>query len=247
MNSDVWTMVWKEWKELFARQGRFGGGATNFLLVLAVFGVFMPWQFGRAWVDSPMMLIYWGWVPLSLLSTVVVDAFAGERERHTLETLLVSRLPDHAILFGKLLAAVAYGLAVTTGSLVLGLVTANVVAGHGSLLLYPAATLMGALITSVLGATLIACLGVLVSIRSASVRQAGQLMGVAVLLAAFAPVLAARALTHYWKTGGHVNPSMMPEQTALLGIVVVGMLVLVDAGLIGATLLRFRRSRLLLE
>ena len=40
---------------------------------------------------------------------------------------------------------------------------------------------------------------------------------------------------------------MMPVQTALLGIVVVGMLVLVDAGLIGATLLRFRRSRLLLE
>ena len=58
------------WKELFARQGRFGGGTTNFALVLATFGLVMPWQFGRAWVDSPMMLLYRGWVPLSLLSNM---------------------------------------------------------------------------------------------------------------------------------------------------------------------------------
>lgn len=250
MTGDVWTVVWKEWKELFARQGRFGGGAANFMLVLAVFGIFMPWQFGRAWVDSPMMLIYWGWVPLTLLSTVVVDAFAGERERHTLETLLASRLPDRAILFGKMLAAIGYGLAVTVSSLVLGLITVNVTAGQGQWLVYPPATLAGALVASVLGATLIAGLGVLVSLRAASVRQASQLMGVAILLVAFVPVIVVRGLANYWKAHAPVGaPStpLTPAQTVLLAVVALAVFVMVDAGLIGATMLRFRRSGLSLD
>jgi ABC-2 type transport system permease protein len=57
MTSDVWTMAWKEWKELFARSGRLRGGVVNFLLVLAVFGIVIPLQFGRAWVESPSSLI----------------------------------------------------------------------------------------------------------------------------------------------------------------------------------------------
>ena len=48
-----------------------------------------------------------------MVSSLVADSFAGERERHTLETLLASRLPDRAILAGKLLVpvAVAWGAA----------------------------------------------------------------------------------------------------------------------------------------
>ncbi len=243
MMRDIWTVMWKELIELFERHGRFSGGIANFILVLVVFGVVMPWQLGRAWVDSPMMLLYWGWVPLTLLSNVVIDAFAGERERHTLETLLASRLPDGAILFGKLLAAVSYGVAVTVCSLVLGIVTVNILVAHESLLLYPAATLLGALVVSVLGATLIAGLGVLVSLHSASVRQASQVMGVAVLLVAFAPALAIKALATYWKAH---SLTASPFETALLGFLAVGVFVMVDAGLIGATMMRFRRSRLLL-
>ena len=243
MMRDLWTMMWKELKELFARQGRFSGGIANFVLVLFVFGVVMPWKLGRAWVESPMMLLYWGWVPLTLLSNVVIDAFAGERERHTLETLLASRLPDGAILLGKLFAAVAYGLAVTACSLVLGIITVNVLVGHGTLLLYPAATLVGALVVSVLCATFIAGLGVLVSLHSASVRQASQMMGVAVLLVAFAPALAIKGLANYWKAH---SLTMNPIETAMLGFIALGIFVVVDVGLIGATMMRFRRSRLLL-
>ena len=244
MMRDIWTVMWKELKELFARQGRFSGGITNFILVLVVFGVVMPWQLGRAWVDSPMMLLYWGWVPLTLLSNVVIDAFAGERERHTLETLLASRLPDRAILFGKMLAAIAYGLAVTVCSLVLGIVTVNILVGQGALLLYPAATLAGALVASVLGATLIAGLGVLVSLHSASVRQASQMMGVAVLLVGLAPGLAIRGIAQYWKAQAHTTN---PFEMAILGFAMIAVFVVVDAGLIGATMMRFRRSRLLLD
>src|SRR5512132_2161163 len=244
MIGDAWTMAWKEWKELLAPQGRFRGGAMNLLLLLGIFGIAMPWQFGRAWVESPMMLLYWGWVPLLLLSNVVVDAFAGERERHTLETLLATRLPDRAILFGKIGAAVAYALAIAAASLLLGVVTVNVIVRPERLLLYPPATLAGALVMNLLGAALIAGLGVLVSLRSASVRQAGQLMGIAVLLVGFAPVVGVRALSAYWRSHGH---PVTAADTALAGLVGLALFILLDVSLIGAAVVRFRRSRLLLD
>lgn len=244
MTGDAYTMAWKEWRELLAPQGRFRGGVMNLLLLLGIFGIAMPWQFGRTWVESPMMLLYWGWVPLLLLSNVVVDAFAGERERHTLETLLATRLPDRAILFGKMGAAVAYALAIAAASLVLGVVTVNVVVRPGRLLLYPPATLAGALVMNGLGAALIAGLGVLVSLRSASVRQAGQLMGVAVLVAGFAPVLGVRALSAYWRSHGH---AVTAADAALAGVAGLGLFILLDTALIAAAVLRFRRARLLLD
>ena len=244
MIRDAWTMAWKEWKELLARQGRFRGGVMNLLMLLGIFGIAMPWQFGRAWVESPMMLLYWGWVPLLLLSNVVVDAFAGERERHTLETLLATRLPDRAILFGKIGAAMAYALAIAVASLGLGAVTVNLLARPDRLLLYPPATLAGALVVNLLGAALIAGLGVLVSLRSASVRQAGQLMGIAVLVTGFAPVLGIRAVAGYWRSQGHV---LSAADAALAAIAGIGIFALLDVSLVAAAAFRFRRSRLLLD
>ena len=37
---------------------------------------------------------------------MIADGIPGERERHTLETLLASRLSDRSILLGKVMAAV---------------------------------------------------------------------------------------------------------------------------------------------
>lgn len=47
--------------------------------------------------------------PLVLTLTMVADSFAGERERHALETLLASRLSDRAILLGEAAALTSYG------------------------------------------------------------------------------------------------------------------------------------------
>jgi ABC-2 type transport system permease protein len=243
MSIDVFTVAWKEWKELFARQGRFRGGTVNFVLVLCVFGVVMPLQFGRGWVDSPAMLLSWTWVPLLLLSHVVVDAVAGERERHTLETLLASRLPDHAIPFGKIVAAVGYGLMVTAGSLALGLVTANVMFERGGIVLYPPATIAGALILTLLGAALAASLGVLVSLRAPTVRQAGQLMGVAVLLVSLGPVLVFRTASTWLGTHEFARPVSL----AAAGMIAFAAFVILDAVLIATVMSRFQRTRLTLD
>jgi ABC-2 type transport system permease protein len=57
---------------------------------------------------------------------------AGERERRTLETLLASRLDERAILFGKLLAARAYGWGLTLLSLLLGAASVSLAYGTAS-------------------------------------------------------------------------------------------------------------------
>jgi ABC-2 type transport system permease protein len=240
MIGGIVTMAWKEWKELFAPQGVRRGGTVNFLVIVAVFGVVMPLQFGRAWVESPTMLLTWTWIPLLLLSNMVVDAIAGERERHTLETLLATPLSDRAILLGKIAAAVAYGLAVTVASLAVGLVAVNVFTTHERLLLYPPATLVAAAITSVVAATLVAGLGVLVSLRAATVRQAGQIMNLAVLAIAFGPVLVMRLIARSWPS---VVPT--PQNIAILAVAGVVAFVALDVAIVIAALLRFQRSRLL--
>ena len=46
-----------------------------------------------------------GLIAMGTASTLIVDAVAGERERHTLETLLASPASDTGIIVGKMAAA----------------------------------------------------------------------------------------------------------------------------------------------
>lgn len=242
--TDILTVVWREWKELFASQGRWKGGMFNFVLVSGVFGILLPMQMGRGWVASPTMLLNWVWVPLLLLSNIVVDAVAGERERHTLETLLASRLPDSAIALGKIAAGVLYGLLLSATSLALGLVTVNAIARFSDVVVFGGATLIIALTVCLLGGVFIGGLGVLVSLRAATVRQASQLMGVAVIATGFAPIALMRLAR---RVDAEAFQAFAAEHTRLLAIGLLAMVTLIDVGVIGLVLMRFRRTKLLAD
>lgn len=245
MIADISTIAWKEWRELFLQRGSLRGGAAGLLLMIFVFGAFLPLQTGRAWVRSPVVLLYWTWVPLLLVVSVVADSFAGERERHTLETLLASRMPDRAILFGKVLAAVGYGWGVAVTSLLLGLITVNLAHGRGELLLYPPLVALGGVGLSLLVAGLAAGAGVLVSLRAATVRQAQQTLSFATMFLVFIPIFGLQALPAAWKARlpgllAHTSPGQV------LLIVMVA-LALLDLGLLAAAMARFQRARLILD
>lgn len=250
MITDILTIVQKELKEIIlARAGgrvnARGGGWLNLLLIVGVFGIFLPWQNGPAWVESPGTLFLWAWVPLFLVSAVTADSFAGERERHTLETLLASRLSDRAILFGKVAAAVIYGWGIALVSVVLGLITINVGFWEGRLRMYPLDFMLAGIVLALLGATLSAAAGVLVSLRASSVRQAAQTMSLAIMILLFVPVFGLQALTEgtqaqllAWVAGLGLNQ-------ILLGVMAV--LLVVDAALLAAGVARFKRARLILD
>jgi len=242
---DVLTVAWKEWRELLNFSGNLKGGRLGLVILLAVFGVFLPLQAGPDWVRAPSTMFYWAWVPLMLVGGVVADAFAGERERHTLETLLASRLPDRAILFGKVLAAVSYGWGLVMLMLVMSLVTVNLSSGPGPVLLFPARVALGAPLLALLGAGLAAGVGVLVSLRAATVRQAVQALNVGILLLIFVPVLAARALPEAWVA--RMGAWMASTGGGNVLWVASAALAALDAGLLAAALARFRRARLILD
>lgn len=245
MITDILTVVWKEWKEVLLQRSGMRRGWLNVLLMVAVFGVFLPLQAGRAWVTSPIVLGSWAWVPIMLVANIIADSFAGERERHTLETLLASRLPDTAIMLGKMLAAVSYAWGITLVSLVLGVVTVNVAHWEGRLAMYPPHLIVGGIGISLLTATLAAGVGVLVSLRAATVRQAQQTLGVATLVVVWVPILAMGMLPQSWQMRIGQALGAANSMRALLGAMLA--LAAVDVGLVVAARARFRRARLILD
>ncbi len=96
MLRDLWTVTHKEWLEILDQFLRLRRGGWSILLVVFFLGIFVPLQLGPGWANIPVMFFYWPFLTASMTSTIVSDAVAGERERHTLETLLSTRLSGNA-------------------------------------------------------------------------------------------------------------------------------------------------------
>jgi len=128
---------------------------------------------------SPLLLI----VPLMTASVIAADAIAGERERRTLEGLLLTPLSDRDLFAAKLLVSWLPALAVGVGGGIVYAVVADVAAyGLVEGLLFP--NLVWALLVLWLGPAVAAVsLGVtiLVSARVDTVQEAFQIAGVVVL------------------------------------------------------------------
>ena len=179
-----------------------------------------------------------------LISSVVADSFAGERERHTLETLLSSRLSDRSILLAKIGAALAYGWGLTLISLALSVVTINLAFGKGKLLMYTPGVLAGAVCLSLLISLFSAALGVLVSLRASTVRQAQQAFTVAMLVF-LVPLLVFPMLPEGIREP--VAGFLAGANLTAIGIGFGILLLVVDLVLMLVAMARFQRSRLILD
>lgn len=237
-------MVWREWKELAVWDGGWVTLAT-LIAFAGLIGVFLPWQLGRAWLEAPWILLFWAWMPLFLVTTVTADTVAGERERHTLETLLATRLPDRAILIGKVAAVVIWVWGATILCLPLGVLTLTLLRGQGELLLYEPSVALGIAAVTLLAALLGAALGVLLSIRVATVRQAQQALAMVVMLLFLVPLLVLKLVPGGW--ANHILQLFVSGNTAAVALGLAGLLAGLDVLFLAIAGSRFRRRRLLLE
>ncbi|MBN1435181.1 ABC transporter permease [Candidatus Fermentibacterales bacterium] len=158
------------------------------LVFFVVFAVFVPLRSDSN--GSDLILLIFAVLPLYLAGPGAVDAFAGEKERETLETLLTSPLSAAQMMWGKLVAVIAYALAFTWAPMLLYCVI-NLIR-HGRA---PAAEAI--LMVSVLGllvAFLSSALGISLSAKARSVRAAQHWFAL-ILLALFIglPMLATQA------------------------------------------------------
>lgn len=247
MLRDILTMCWKEWREYLIGRGgsRFGGGLRSLALIL-IFGAFIPFSQGVSWASSPLAVLFDGvYFPLILVLTVVADSFAGERERHTLETLLASRLSDRAILLGKFVALTIYGWLFGLLAAIVGIVVANIGGFHAAPFFYTADIVLGITIFSLLSSALMASAGCLVSLRAPTIRQAQQTLSTAFAVLFFGSMIGLQ----FVPTSQRARLFGTPAQLNVITVVLVAALVLllVDVALVAAALTRFRRDRLMLD
>jgi len=239
MIGDMLTVIWKERKSLFVSRGSRLRAMVNLFIPVLLVAIYIPWNEGPDWVSSPVALSALI-VPVLLVGTTVPDAFAGERERHTLSTLLASRLPDRAVLFGKLAVAVGYGWLVTLLAILLGLVTVNVAHGEGHVLLYSPTVAVVDVVLSFLVATFVAGVGILISLRSSTVQAAQQLLMTILLIP---PLVLAVIFSVFHRQMGNAIGGVDFMQAVLIAM---GVLIALDVVLLLATMARFRRARLIL-
>jgi ABC-2 type transport system permease protein len=234
--SDTWTIVWKEWRDAY-----FPGGKLEYLrpvVFLALQGVIWPLITGPNWLSlSTGMVLLTIFFPFFYILNYVGDAFAGERERHTLETLLASRISDRAILWGKVIATVGYVWGLTLVASLMALVVVNLANAHGPWMFYaPIGHWLGVLLLSMLACLLSTSGGTLVSLHSATARQAQQTLILSSLGLWMVVFFVVRALPAQW------FQDMSAAQLLLTAILVMAG---IDALLLAIALGSFRRSRLI--
>jgi len=242
MNTDIMTIIWKESKGLF-KQGK---SRSKSILVLAtpifMFGIILPIQFREEWLSMAWSLAIALFTPLILIAPTICESFAGERERHTLETLLASRLPDRSILFGKMIISILYGFGMTIFLLLMSLVVVNLLMWNGKFQFYQLSILLADLGLGALFSGLMVTLGILVSLRSATVQSAQQMLMMIIVI----PIFGLQAI---------IFLIPMEKTREFLGrfnlnqflLIFLGILLLADLGLLLAAMSRFKRSRLILN
>jgi ABC-2 type transport system permease protein len=235
--SDILTMLWKESKDVL-----FQGGWRSLirpLIVVGIMGIYLPLQLGPQWVDlTPLAMLLLLWIPFFVIISFIGDVIAGERERHTLETLLASRMPDRAILLGKVVATVLYAWGLGVLSLLLGLVLVDLFRTQGNWMLYPLDLFVYALVLSLLVGVLGASAGVLISLKVSTVRQAQQILSIGTIVFVFGIIFVVQAVP------ANVVSSLSYSQFLLI---VMAFIAVLDAILLGLSLVSFQRSRLILN
>lgn len=245
MIEDIKTIVWKEFMELLSKQGGIKVNIIRLIVSVGVLALYIPFIFGRSFVESPYILFLYIVFPIFMMIAMVLDSFAGERERHTLETLLASRLSDYAILFGKILSAVIYGWGTTLFFIILGLLMVNVFFWSGYLLIFPAWMIVLVAISSLLADTLVAATGVLISLRTRTVRQ-----GMDILMAGILAVMVVPFIIYYilpYEVKKQVDVTAMSMGVSNIAIVMIAILIALNAVIMYIATRQFQRNRLILE
>jgi ABC-2 type transport system permease protein len=236
VSPDTLTVARKELREILSRGGatRSRRGLIGSLVFPVLFGAFMGVQAGRAPTPGGRGFAVFpvGLMAMAMAGGLVSDAVAGERERHTLETLLASPASDADVLSGKLLGVVSYAWLLALVQLVAIAVFSSVAGG----MLSPALLALVAVL-ALLEATLAAVFGVQFSIRAPTVRAAGRRQAqFAIFINIVVSAVNVLAAT--------------PTRNALRPIALTAafvLLVAADVVLFNVARRRFRRGRLLLD
>lgn len=245
MRRDLSTVIWKERKLLFNQRGGRKQVILTLLVPAAMFAILLPWQEGDGFFESPLAVISSILIPMLIVMLTIPESFAGERERHTLETLLASRLSDLDIIYGKMIPSVILAMLVFLITFFVAAITANVTSWTGQLMFYKPLIAIASIILGIIVATTSAAAGVIISLRSPTVREAQQTLMAIVM---FPVLLLGIAGTFVFTIEGlreTITGTMEKVDPIVLLLAVVIVLCSVCFLLLRLAKRRFQRSRLI--
>jgi ABC-2 type transport system permease protein len=209
------------------------------LLSPVLLAFYAAWGSGTRWVELPVPVVPALLVAVLAVIIVVPESFAGERERHTLETLLSTRLTDSSIVYGKMIVALVTAMVLVGVVLILGLVTVNIFHYNGEVLLYTLPNLSFCLAASLIASIMVTAVGILISLRSETIQEATQTLAGAILVP---PIVIGMLLLAFREEFVRLIVTMDGRLPAMI---IVGTLVGATIALVIAARLRFKRSTLL--
>ena len=180
---DAFIVFRKEAKEMTGDRSSLRGTLTQALVVVAVCGLFVPFKTPEILESVEASVMLFIVFPMTLAAAVAADAFAGERERGTLETLFASPLSESDPFLGKTGFAAAVTFIISCITIACALVTISTTGGTQSTYLVRMLTaLLGG---SLAGGALMAALVALISLKVKAARSAQQIGSVLSLGLAF--------------------------------------------------------------
>ena len=249
MLPDIWTVCLKEWQEILYQRNKKWQTLLGELFSLAIFGIGFPLPLDSSGIDTSTTFTLWYIVPSLLVMLKVPDSFAGERERHTLPTLLATRLSDNAVVLGKIAAAVVYGWTAAIIASLFGLIKVNVIDFKNAPIFYPLDLYLLGLGLSLLTATLIATLGILVSLRAKTVKQALQSLAFYYIAIFSLPLIVLLISTFLLPdaTNEYIISVFKTADSTIFTSIGLFCFAVFDLLLIAFTLKRFKRNQLILD
>lgn len=215
----IGALVKKElWESFGDRSSRRGGFIQAAVLVVGL-GFLGPRADVEGWASgAPLSILFFAFIPGVAAASMAADAFAGERERKTLETLLATPVGEGVLLAGKALAAIALGSVV--GLLGLVAATATVRAITDAPFLPSTTQALGAVGAAVASSSLMAAAAIVVSMLVPVARATQQIISVGTMLvyAALAVTWSALHLAVTWGNFFLAEGAMMALALAVLGV-----------------------------
>lgn len=237
--NDVATVMWKEWREIKA-QSEFSPNTVRIAAIVLALVIGGVAALGGPFLLRTPIIFVAVWAPLIGVMSTICESFAGERERHTLETLLASRLSSESLLAGKIAVHVAYGWSMAVALAALFTIGANALTLRNGFVLPPPAALYSVGVLTPLLVFALAAAGVLVSLRAPTVRLAQTRLVSGFMLVFITVALTSLLMPRSWK-----EAAKAPHAVAIALGVWTFILLAADVVLLLVAYARFQRDKLI--
>jgi ABC-2 type transport system permease protein len=189
-------------------------------------------------------------ISMMVIATSAPDLIAGERERHTLETLLSTRLSDRTLVLGKLTAMMIVATCMSVFVMLQGLPIVSLLYDRWDRTLFFFGLIPLVLLGIIVVTFAMGCLGLIVSSRAQTVQSAQQFLGLAMIPFMFVFFLAPVFTTMGVLVGFEITPSMFEDAAnliILIGVIILAAFIGVGFLLFWWCLVSFRRPKLMLR